>query len=171
MITNFTNLKLRINQTFVVIYIKYNTLNIWVEKLAIFRLFLLDLVQKYLERILPSEHAKLYFSIILGQRVTWSEQFHSYQELIGTQHIFAASGYNLSVVLLVASIIIPKFLNKKFKSAIYFGLCIVYTWLVGWQASLVRALGMVAYMLIAKDIFRRTYQPIYGLGIVFFYLF
>lgn len=107
-----------------------------------------DSLVKIIDENLHEPQASLLAGIIFGQKRAFSEDFNRYTRITGVSHIVAASGYNVTILLIVVSKMLF-FLNKRAKIVISFiviwGFCIIS----GLSPSIIRSSIMASIALTA----------------------
>ncbi len=101
-----------------------------------------------IEKALPEPQASLLIGIILGEERLFEDSFEEALRISGTTHIVAASGYNITLILLMVDKSL-KFINKKLR----FIIAIIFIWLFvlisGVSVSIVRAAIMGSLTIMA----------------------
>jgi len=120
------------------------------EKLINFKLYLVGQFQKSL----PRDASALLSGITFGYQADFSKDFKSQMSLSGTTHLVALSGYNISVVVLAIGYALGWFLSRKKAFFITVIVIVLFVFMVGAQASVVRAAIMGFLALLAKEIGR-----------------
>ena len=121
-----------------------------VSKKYILRRSLVDLKQKIVksvEKYLNEPQSSLFVGILMGENRLFSESFGSYVRIAGISHIVAASGYNVTILLIVLNSFL-KFLPKKLRIGISLAIIWCFCLLSGVSASIVRACIMASISLI-----------------------
>ncbi|MCK9368920.1 ComEC family competence protein [Candidatus Dojkabacteria bacterium] len=93
--------------------------------------------------------ASLLVGIIFGEKLSFSESFSSSIKAAGLSHVIAASGFNVSVVVLAIDNLFS-FLKPKARSIVILPLIWIYAFLTGFAASMVRACSMTTAAVVAK---------------------
>ncbi len=124
---------------------------------------ILTWINQRFELVLPLPHAQLYQGVVFGARVAWEPSLRHLFEVMGIQHIFSASGFNISVVSQLVKRIIAQKVSPSLEASWILAVAGLYTWLLGFPPSLVRALGMLAYSLLARLFLRRQSRPLAAL--------
>lgn len=106
--------------------------------------WVIDLVEKNLKE----PQSSLFIGILIGQKRLFSKSFEENIRIAGISHIVAASGYNVTILLLVINTLL-KFVPKRVRIIIslvfIWGFCI----LAGMSSSIVRACIMTTISLLA----------------------
>lgn len=104
-------------------------------------------IVKNVEEYLSEPQSSLFVGILMGENRLFSESFGSYIRIAGVSHIVAASGYNVTILLIVLNSFLG-FLPKKLR----IGISVMSIWcfclLSGVSASIVRACIMASITLI-----------------------
>ena len=118
---------------------------LWLKRnLRIFREKLSSRIEKYL----PEPQASLLIGILFGSQRAFSEQFEESLRISGTTHIIAASGYNITILILASNKLFS-FVNKKYRLLMAFILIWLYCILSGLGASILRATVMGSITIIS----------------------
>ena len=145
-----------------------------VSKKYILRRSLVDLKQKIVksvEKYLNEPQSSLFVGILMGENRLFSESFGSYVRIAGISHIVAASGYNVTILLIVLNSFL-KFLPKKLRIGISLAIIWCFCLLSGVSASIVRACIMASISLIGLFWGRRgSIHVVFFLCIFIFILF
>jgi len=114
------------------------------------RRWLVDLKQKIIknvEKYLNEPQSSLFVGILMGENRLFSGSFGSYVRIAGISHIVAASGYNVTILLIVLNSFL-RFLPKRLRIGISLDLIWCFCLLSGVSASIVRACIMASISLI-----------------------
>ena len=140
----------------------------------ILRRSLVDLKQKIIEKVekyINEPLSSLFVGILMGENRLFSKTFDSYVRIAGISHIVAASGYNVTILLIVLNSSL-KFLPKNVRIVISVVLIWCFCLLSGVSASIVRACIMASVSLIGLLFGRRgEIHTIFFLCIFIFVLF
>lgn len=120
------------------------------SKKYILRRWLVDLKQKVIknvEKYLNEPQSSLFVGILMGEDRLFSGSFDSYIRIAGISHIVAASGYNVTILLIVLNSFL-RFLPKRLRIAISIMLIWCFCLLSGVSASIVRACIMASITLV-----------------------
>lgn len=120
---------------------------------------MLDLLYEYV----PFTSGHLYAALVYNQSNALDPARRHLFEVIGIQHMLSASGYNVSVLLAAAQVVGGGSSTRGKTGLLGLGLAVIYTWLLAWPVSLLRALAMVAYSWVATSGLARQYRPLFGL--------
>jgi ComEC/Rec2-related protein len=115
------------------------------------RNFLIDLKNNLIEKIDNSLHehsSSLLAGILFGQDRRLEKDFEERTRITGVSHITAASGYNITILVLAVNKLFF-FLPKKIKIIISFGVIWCFALLSGLSSSIIRACIMSSLSLIA----------------------
>ncbi|MDD3475004.1 MAG: ComEC/Rec2 family competence protein [Candidatus Dojkabacteria bacterium] len=111
---------------------------IWLKRnLRIFREYLSSKIESYL----PEPQASLLIGVLFGSERAFSDSFEESLRISGTTHIIAASGYNVTILILVSNKIFS-FIKKKYRLILSLVLIWLYCILSGLGASILRATVM-----------------------------
>jgi ComEC/Rec2-related protein len=128
-------------------------------------------LSRRVEMSLPEPQASLLIGILFGSSRAFAPDFSEYLRISGTTHIISASGYNVSVLILVCNKVFG-FLNKK--SRMVFSLIIVWMFSIfsGFGASIVRA-AIIGSLTISSVISGRVrnIHIVFPFGIALFVIF
>lgn len=102
--------------------------------------------------------------MIFGGYDGLSVQVYHFFKTIGMLHIVAASGYNVGVVIGLASPILRP-LRSQFKVVAMVGIIWIYYFLADQAVSVLRAAAMATYGQLTNHLWKRQYRPLYALGI------
>jgi competence protein ComEC len=120
---------------------------------------------------LPEPQDSLLIGILFGSERAFCEQFEEQLRVSGTTHIIAASGYNVTILILAISKILA-FIKKKQRLVISLFLIWIYCILSGLGASIVRAtmMGSITILALLTGNVRNTHLLIPS-GVFFLILF
>src|SRR5690606_28450825 len=97
-----------------------------------------DSANSQFQKILPKDASAFLSGVVLGSKQEISEEFEQDLKDTGTTHIIVASGYNISIVIMVATIITRKL--KKITSSLLTIITVAcYLLVSGLDPSIVRA--------------------------------
>jgi ComEC/Rec2-related protein len=111
------------------------------------RILRIELTEQ-IERFLPEPQASLLIGILFGSERAFSDQFEEQLRISGTTHIIAASGYNVTILILACGKIFG-FIKKKYRLIISLVLIWLYCILSGLGASILRATMMGSITILA----------------------
>lgn len=137
---------------------------LWLKRgLRIFR----EDISKQVENNLPEPQASLLIGILFGSERAFSDKFEEQLRISGTTHIIAASGYNITV-LIIASNKVLGFIKKGHRLLISLLLIWLYCILSGLGASILRAtvMGSITILALLSGSVRSTHLLIPS-GILF----
>ena len=111
----------------------------------------LAILQKFREA-LPEDQAALLGGIAFGSKVSFKQELKDAMALSGTTHLVAVSGYNITIVIVAASDLFKRFFSRRttFFAAVI--ALVLFMFMVGAQASAVRAAIMGFLALVAREI-------------------
>jgi ComEC/Rec2-related protein len=113
------------------------------------------------EAVLGPERGAVLASMVLGDRaVDLPESMRKQFRAAGLSHVLAASGYNLTVVILMVSSLTALFVRTKVSVAVCaMGGVVVFVLLAGCSPSVLRAAIMCSMVLVLRCWNRRPYMP------------
>jgi ComEC/Rec2-related protein len=128
-------------------------------------------LSKTVEVNLPEPQASLLIGILFGSERAFCEQFEENLRISGTTHIIAASGYNITILILACSKIFS-FIKKKYRLILSLILIWFYCILSGLGASILRAtmMGTITIFALLSGNVRNTHILI-PTGVFFLLLF
>lgn len=106
-------------------------------------------------RTLPAKEAALMAGITVGAREDFSESFRDAMAQSGTTHLVALSGYNISIVVMVAMALFLAIFPRRVAFFVTLAVVISFVLMTGAEASVVRAAVMGGVMLLARHMGRR----------------
>lgn len=111
----------------------------------------LAILQRFREA-LPEDQAALLGGIAFGSKVSFKQDLKNAMALSGTTHLVAVSGYNITIVIVAAGNLFGRFFSRRttFFTAII--ALVLFMFMVGAQASAVRAAIMGFLALVARQI-------------------
>lgn len=125
--------------------------NLLYSLLYMFRLRALDLVYK----LYPDPEASLLAGIVLGVQSGIHEDVQEAFRLTGTSHIIVISGFNITVISGLFTLLFSRLLGKG-KGAVVAAIgIIIYTLLVGANAAVLRAAALGLFSLLGVQLGRR----------------
>ncbi len=107
-------------------------------------------------------------AMVLGDAEQLSSTVQHQFKVIGMQHVMAASGFNISLMLGIAQRMIGRFLPSTARLIFFLLVVWCYGIMINWPASLVRASVMSNWQLIARWGVGRPISPVTALGLTFF---
>ncbi|MDQ5950831.1 MAG: competence protein ComEC [Patescibacteria group bacterium] len=113
----------------------------------------------------PPQEAGLAIALVFGNTHWLSKEVKPYFETTGTLHILAASGQNVSLVLMMVQKLLSVGLSHKLKGIVLLSFILVYVLLVGEQPSFIRAACMASLFLFSRYLLQRQYNALYGLAV------
>ena len=107
-----------------------------------------DGLSKNIEGNMPEPQASLLVGILFGSERAFSEDFEEHLRVSGTTHIIAASGYNVTILILLCNRLFS-FLKKK--QSLIFSLVMIWLFCIfsGLSASILRATVMGSITILA----------------------
>ena len=118
-------------------------------------IYLKNIMLKIIDDVLNEPQSSLLAGILLGSKRLFSVEFEENQRIAGVSHIVSASGYNVTVLLLVVDRMFF-FVPKRYRNL----LDILFIWLFavfsGLSASIIRACIMSSVSLVALFFGRRN---------------
>lgn len=119
----------------------------WVGKLVSFKIYCL----KILKAIFPQEEAALMSGLLFGYTGDFSEEFRNFMRQSGTVHLVALSGFNITILVYVASRLFkwPKvsLFSRFFGSMV---LLSIFLGMVGYSSSVARAAIMGFFLALGR---------------------
>jgi competence protein ComEC len=117
-------------------------------------------VYDIITRALPEPNASLLAGVLLGNINGISPEVDDAFSRVGASHVIAISGFNMAILSGVVAGMLSRFGIKGWRAAVIgIGVLVVYTLLVGANASVVRAAIMSSMLLIGALLRRKTYVP------------
>lgn len=104
-------------------------------------MILREKLSKHVEKYLPEPQASLLIGVLFGSEKAFSKGFEESLRISGTTHIIAASGYNITILILASNKTLY-FIKKKYRLIISLFLIWIYCILSGLGASILRATVM-----------------------------
>lgn len=104
------------------------------------------------KRLLSSDEAALLSGLTFGVRSDFSLQFREAMRRSGTTHLVALSGYNISILILAIDRLLRSRLSRRFFFFLTTGLLLFFVFMVGAEASIVRAAIMGWLVLLASEL-------------------
>lgn len=101
--------------------------------------------------MLGSDEAALLGGIAFGSRASFTPELKNAMALSGTTHLVAVSGYNITVVIIAAGALFGGFLGRRATFFAAVALLVLFMFMVGAQASAVRAAVMGFIGLVARE--------------------
>lgn len=124
------------------------------------RLFLL----KKTHELWSNPYGSLIAGFVFGFKESLPEEFVKKIKITGMQHVVVASGFNISLVMLLCSNLVNVFTSQKLlKSSLVTLGIFIYGLISGLSPPLSRALIMAILSIGAKNLFFRQYRPLFGL--------
>jgi len=119
---------------------------------------LLAFKQKSLEniyRMFPDPESSLLAGILLGVDTGLTQRLQQAFKNTGTAHIIAISGFNISIIAGIFFAFFRKFLGDRRGAVLAISGIVLYTFIVGADAAVVRAAFMGSLALLARQVGRR----------------
>ena len=110
---------------------------------------------RVIDRIFPAPENALLRGILLGDESQISPLAREAYSITGTSHIIAISGFNMAVLAGIVAHVFTRRLGAQKGSLLTIIVLLLYTILVGAEASVLRAAFMGAFTVIASSIARR----------------
>jgi competence protein ComEC len=123
-----------------------------------------------IEKNMPEPQSSLLIGILFGSQRAFSDDFEKELRISGTTHIIAASGYNVTILILLCNRVFS-FLNKKFRLIISLLVIWLFCIFSGLSASILRATVMgsiTIFALISGNV--RNIHLLIPMGIFFLIL-
>jgi len=107
-------------------------------------------IRNIFQSILSKEKAAFLAGITIGSREDFSKEFKEKMSFSGTTHLVALSGYNITIIILAASIFFSSFFNVAI--SFYFNILtvILFVIMTGAEASVVRAAIMGVIVVLSQ---------------------
>ncbi|MGC9599185.1 MAG: ComEC/Rec2 family competence protein [Minisyncoccia bacterium] len=110
----------------------------------------LAILAKYRE-VLPEDQAALLGGIAFGSKVYFKKELKDAMALSGTTHLVAVSGYNITIVIVAARDLFKRFFSRRATFFAAVVALVLFMFMVGLQASAVRAAIMGFLALVARE--------------------
>ena len=107
-----------------------------------------DVLSSHIEENLPEPQASLLIGILFGSERAFSKDFEENLRVSGTTHIIAASGYNVTILIMLCSKIFG-FLSKKVRLVVSLVVIWLFCIFSGLSASILRATVMGSITILA----------------------
>lgn len=115
---------------------------------------------------IPEPNLSLIINMIFGKVTTLPESLDHSFKVTGTQHVIAASGFNVSVIGMLINFFSRRF--GRFKSLLIWGVGIfIYVLSTDLSITLFRAALMAIFKRVGNDVGQKTYHNLNLLGLVF----
>ena len=124
------------------------------DKGSPFKAFLFDFknsVVDHFGRMLPAGESAFLSGLLVGERSDFSKEFKAAMQTIGTTHLVALSGYNVTIIVTYAMVFFALFFRRRFSIMFTFLFLLGFVLMTGAEASVVRAAIMVALVVIAQE--------------------
>jgi competence protein ComEC len=95
--------------------------------------------QELYHKVLPPISASLLIGIVFGIKEQYPHEFLQDLQVVGVLHVIAASGMNVSFVAGVVLFSLGSFLKRKISLFLSISAVVFYTFIVGFQSSILRA--------------------------------
>lgn len=102
-----------------------------------------------IEQSMPEPSSSLLAGILFGEDRVFQDQFEESLRVSGTTHIVAASGYNVTILILLVDKLLP-FLPRRMRIVVGIGVIWCFTLLSGFSLSVLRATVMLSFVLVGK---------------------
>jgi competence protein ComEC len=120
-------------------------------------LFIRDRIVRVINRSLPPQQAGLLNGMLIGYREGLTEEVEDMFSRSGLTHIMAVSGANIAFIMLPLVFIFKKLRFKKtFSNILIIGILIMFTFVTGFEPSVLRAVIMAVVVLVGQIIMRET---------------
>lgn len=113
-------------------------------------------------RVLPSPEAALLSGVVLGEKASLPNDFKTALRTTGTTHVVAASGMNVTYMVIIFSGLTGLFVNKRRAGLLAVGACWFYVLLAEASPPVVRA-GMMGSMILLAKFLGREPRPLWVL--------
>lgn len=111
--------------------------------------------------------AGLVLSMVFGKSDSFSTSLEHSFRVIGMQHVVAASGYNVGLVLTLAQFVFSRF-RRFYRFVCLVVVVLLYVSLTDTGAPLIRAVIMAILSLMCRGWWYRQYHPLWSLSLVSF---
>ncbi len=130
-----------------------------------------NIMYSRIDNIYEKDQGGILKGIILGDKSDLKSSDYFHIKRVGLAHLFAASGFNLSVFVGFVMLILSFFrINKKIKSIIGIIVIILFAALAGFTPSILRA-GFMYGVVLLSDIFNERSDTLNSLGFAVFILY
>jgi len=116
-----------------------------------------------IKQLIAEPHASLLIGFLFGEKALLNESTQKVLKVVGMQHVISASGYNVALVLNFASLVFGKVFTKKITSFFSLTTMLVYIFMAGITASLLRAGLMVTMLVLSTHFFHKQYLAAHSL--------
>ncbi len=116
---------------------------------------------------LPNDLAGLLLGIVIGVKANFSPQFLNSLKLSGVMHVIAASGMNVTMVGCFFFYTFLLFLRRRISIVLTIAIIISYSFLAGFQPSIIRACIMASILFFSQLWGRQNYS-LYSLILTLF---
>ncbi|MDP3975010.1 MAG: ComEC/Rec2 family competence protein [Candidatus Jorgensenbacteria bacterium] len=110
-----------------------------------------DTIVDSFRRTLPAKEAALMAGLTVGAREDFSEEFRDAMAKSGTTHLVALSGYNISILVLVAMSLFLLVFSQRAAFVATLATILAFVLMTGAEASVVRAAVMGGIALLARQ--------------------
>ena len=110
-----------------------------------------DSIISVFKRSLPAEKAAFLSGIILGEQEGFSKDLKEKMSLSGTTHLVALSGYNISIIAWAMLLIFGSYFSRSVSFYLSVLVIILFVFMTGAEASVVRAAIMGVIAIMAKE--------------------
>lgn len=100
--------------------------------------------------VLPAHESALASGLVVGETDGFSKEFRAAMQKSGTTHIVALSGYNVMIIISSLLVLFSFFLHRRFARIFAFLFLVLFIFIAGPQASVIRAAIMAALLLYLK---------------------
>lgn len=119
-----------------------------------------------LERVLNEPAAGLGEGLLLGSKRALGDELEQSFRDTGIIHIVVLSGYNIFLIVTFVMLLFARVVSRTIASMVVVIVIVLFAFLVGLSASVVRA-SLMAILLIIANMSGRTYDIMRALGLVF----
>ncbi len=129
------------------------------NKLVAYGLQIQHTINQKMSRLMPQDAAAFMNGVVLGARLTISDEFADSLKATGTNHLIVASGYNISI-LIALLLKMTRFMSKNVATMLMIIMVACYVLVSGLDPSIIRAAIMAGLGLIGVA-FGRQREAIY----------
>jgi len=121
-------------------------------------LMLREKIVNVIKRSMPSEQAALLNGMLIGYREDLSDEVQKAFSDSGLTHIMAVSGANVAFIVFPLIFLFRKVIKLKLKTSniIVIGVLVIFTYITGFQPSVLRAVIMATVVLVGQMLMRET---------------
>lgn len=147
-----------------------NSLYSWKSLLAGWKNHIWKKLSEPILESLPPLHAVVLLSMVFGEQEKIAEETKELFRKTGTSHLQAVSGYNFAVIAAGIHSVVEKFAKKKNQGLCILVVSLFFAYIVGMQPSVIRALGTLITILIARFLLMYQYNSTFSLCFVLYFM-